>query len=94
MIAEERNKKLCASVLKYESQFAVASEFKELAAQLADAETAVDVRLTKAVQQVAKSKQALCSFALWQLPEATDDRGIDGQELTQAPSLGLARSSM
>jgi 4-hydroxy-3-methylbut-2-en-1-yl diphosphate synthase IspG/GcpE len=86
VIAEKRNKKLRASVLKYEPLIAITAAFKELASQLTDAETAVHMGLTEAVQQIAKSQQALCSFVLWQLAQATDDRGVDGKELTQAPS--------
>ncbi len=47
MVAEEGNKKLAAAVLKNEPQSAVAAAFEKLAAQLADAETGVHVRLAK-----------------------------------------------
>jgi hypothetical protein len=86
MVAEEGNKKLRASVLKDKPQIAVAAAFEKLASQLADAETAVHVGLTKAVHQVAKSKKALHFFALWQLAQATDHRGVDGEKLTQTLS--------
>jgi hypothetical protein len=46
----------------------------------------VHVGLTKAVNQIAKSKEALYPFVLWELAEATDDRWVDGKELTQASS--------
>jgi hypothetical protein len=49
IVAEEGNKKLTASVLKDKPQVAVVATFEKLAAQLADTETAVHVRLTKAV---------------------------------------------
>ena len=44
------------------------------------------VGLTKAVDQIAKSKETLYSVVLWQLTEAADDRRVDGKKLTQAAS--------
>ena len=49
MVAEKGNKKLRASVLKDKSQIAVAPAFEELAAQFADPQAAVHMRLAKAV---------------------------------------------
>jgi hypothetical protein len=49
MIAEESNKKFTGSVLEDEAQLAVASTLEKFAAQLADAETAMHVRLPEGV---------------------------------------------
>ena len=72
MVAEEGNKKLTAPILKDKPQIAVAPAFEKLAS-----ETAVHVGLTKAVHQVAKRKKTLHFFALWQLTQAADHRGVD-----------------
>jgi hypothetical protein len=42
--------------------------------------------LAETVQQIAKSKQALYSFVLWQFAQAADNGGVDGKKLTQASS--------
>ncbi len=42
--------------------------------------------MAKTVQQITKSKQALCSFVLWQFAQAADDRGIYGKKLSQTSS--------
>jgi hypothetical protein len=86
MVAEEGNKKLRASVLKDKPQIAVAPAFEKLASKLANAKAAVHVGLTKAIHQVAKSKKTLHFFALWQLAQAADHRGVDGKKLTQTVS--------
>lgn len=84
MLAEEGNKKFSASVLKDKPQVAVAATFEKLAAQLADAETAVHVRLTKAVYQIAKSEKTFHSLALRQFTQSPDNSRIDGEKPTQA----------
>lgn len=84
MVAEEGNKKFRAAVLKDKPQITVAAAFEELAAQFADTETAMDMRLTKTIDQVAKRKQALYLFVLWQPLQPADHRRVDGKQLTQA----------
>jgi hypothetical protein len=84
MVAEEANKKLAVPVLKNKPQSAVAAAFEKLAAQLADAETAVDVGLSEAVYQIAKSKKAFHSLVLRQFTQSPDNSGVDGEKSTQA----------
>lgn len=84
MVAEKGNKKLVTSVLENESEIAVAAAFKQLAAQLADAETAMDVRLPEAVYQVAKGKKAFHLLALRQCTQSPDNSRVDGEKPTQA----------
>jgi hypothetical protein len=84
MVAEKRNKKLGAAVLKNEPQLAVAAAFEELAAELADAETAVHVGLTEAFHQIAKSEKTLHSLVLRQSTQAPDNSRVDGEKSTQA----------
>ena len=86
MVAEKGNKKLSPSILEDKSEITVTAVFERFGSQLADREAAVHVGLTKAVNQIAKSKEALYPFVLWELAEATDDRWIDGKKLTQASS--------
>lgn len=86
MVTEKRYVKLGASVLKDKSQVAVAAALEELASQLADSKTAVDMRLAETVDQIAKRKQALDPFGFWQVTQAADDRGVDGEKPIQAAS--------
>jgi hypothetical protein len=39
----------------------------------------MDMRLAETVDQIAKRKQALDPFGLWQFAQAADDRGVDGE---------------
>ena len=84
MIAEEGYKKLTGSVLEYKAQVAVAAAFEDLAAQLADSETTMDVRLPEAVYQIAKSKKAFHLLALRQFTQPPDNSRINGEKPTQA----------
>jgi len=86
VVAEERDEKLGASILKDKSEIAVAAAFEELASQLADTKTAVHVRLTKDINQIAKSNETFYPFVLSQFTQAADDRGVDGQKFTQPSS--------
>ena len=84
MVAEEGNKKLAAAVLKNEPQSAVAAAFEKLAAQLADAETGVHVRLPETVYQIAKSEKIFHSLVLRQFTQPPDNSRVDGEKSTQA----------
>ena len=92
MVAEERNVKLGASLLEDKSQVAVAAAFEKLAPQLADAKTAMNMRLAETVDQITKREQALDPFGLWQVTEAADNCGIDGEKLIQAAFGALAQA--
>jgi hypothetical protein len=72
--------------LKNKSEIAVAAAFKKPAAQLADAKAAMHVGLAKNINHIANSEKALNLFALWQLTQATRDRGVDDEKFTQSPS--------
>ena len=67
MVAEKRRVKLGPWVLEDRSQVAVAAALEELASQLADTQTAVDMRLAETVDQITKRKQALDPFGFWQV---------------------------
>ena len=56
MVTEERDEKLAPSVLKDESQIAIAPALEKLVPQFTDAETAVRVRLAIAFDEIAKSQ--------------------------------------
>jgi hypothetical protein len=86
VVAEERHEKLCASVLKDESEVTVAPAFEQFVSKFADTEAAVHMRLAETVNQIANSKETFYPFVLWQFAQAADDRGIDGKKLTQASS--------
>ena len=91
MIAEKRHVKLGASVLEDKSQVAVATALEEFASQLADTQTAVNMRLAETVDQITKRKQVLYPLVFRQVPQATNNRGIDGEKLIQAACEGLDR---
>ena len=86
VVAEERDEKVGASVLKNESQITVAPAFEQFVSKLADAKAAVHMGLTKTINQIAESKETFYPFVLWQVAQAADDRWIDGKKLTQASS--------
>jgi hypothetical protein len=86
VVAEERDEKVGASVLKDESQITVAPAFEQFVSKLADTKAAVHVGLTKTINQIAESKETFYPFVLWQVAQAADDRWIDGKKLTQASS--------
>jgi hypothetical protein len=86
VVAEERDEKLCASVLKNESEIAVTPAFEKLASQLTDTKAAVYMGLTKNINQIEESKETFDPFVLWQSAQAADYRGVDGKEFTQASS--------
>lgn len=86
VVAEERDEKVGASVLKDESQIAVAAAFEQFVSKLADTKAAVHMGLTKTINQIAESKETFYPFVLWQVAQAADDRWIDGKKLTQASS--------
>ncbi len=52
MVAQKRNEQLIVSVLKNESEIAVAAAFEKLVAQFTDTEAAIDVRLAKAINKI------------------------------------------
>jgi hypothetical protein len=91
MIAEEGYKKLTGSVLENKAQIAVAAALEKFAAQLADAEAAMHVRLSEPVYQIAKSEKAFHSLVLRQLTQTPDHPGIDREKSTQACSEALRR---
>ena len=64
MVAEEGNKKLTATVLKNEPQSSIAAAFEKLSAQLANAKTAMHVRLPETLYQIAKGEKTFHSLAL------------------------------
>ena len=78
------NEQLGAAVLKNKAQTAIAAALKQFVPQFAYAETAVHVRLAVAVGEVAESQQTFHPFALRKLPQASEDRRVDGEKLTQA----------
>jgi hypothetical protein len=84
MIAEERNEELGATILKNKAETAIATALKQLVGQLTYAETAMHVRLAVALGEVAESQETFHPFALGKLPEASEDRRVDGEKLTQA----------
>jgi hypothetical protein len=86
VVADERYIKLGPSVLKNKSQSAVPTALEKLASELTDTQTAVDMRLAETVEQIAKRKQALDPFGLWQVAQAADDRGVDGEKPIQSAS--------
>jgi len=65
VVAEKRHVKLSPPVLEDKSQVTVAAAFEKLAPQLADTQTAVDMRLAETVDQITKRKQALDPFGFW-----------------------------
>ena len=84
MVADERNEKFVATVLKDESKIAIAAAFKKLVPQFADAETAVGMRLTIAFDEIAEGQKTFYPFALGKLAESAENRRIDRKKLTQA----------
>ena len=84
MIAEERNEQLGATVLKNKAQTAITAALKQFVPQFAYAETAVHVRLAVALGEVAESQETFHPFALRKLPQASEDRRVDGEKLIQA----------
>ncbi len=54
MIAEKWNEKLVASILKDETQIAVAAALEKFVSQLADAKAAVHMGLAKTIDQIAE----------------------------------------
>jgi hypothetical protein len=84
MVTEKGNEKLGASVVKDKPQIAVAAAFEKLAAQLADAETAVHMGLTEALDQIAKSEKTFHSLVLRQFTQSPDNSRVNGEKSTQA----------
>jgi len=84
MVAEQGNEKLAGSVLKDKTQIPVAAAFEKLAAQLADAETAMHVGLPEAVCQVAESEKAFHSLAFRQFTQSPDNFRVNGEKSIQA----------
>lgn len=84
MVAEKGNEKFGASVLKDKPQIAVAAAFEKLATQLVDAETAVHVGLSEAVDQIAKSEKTFHSPVLRQFTQSPDNSRVNGEKSTQA----------
>ena len=86
VVTEERHEKLCTSVLKDESEIAVAAAFEKPVSYFADTETAMHMRLTKVIDQIAEGQKTFHPLVLRQFLQATDDFGVDGKKLTQAAS--------
>ena len=86
VVTEERHEKLCTSVLKDESEIAVAAAFEKPVSYFADTETAMHMRLAKVIDQIAEGQKTFHPFVLRQFLQATDDFGVDGKKLTQAAS--------
>lgn len=84
MVAEKGHEKLGPSVLKDKPQIAVATAFEKLAAQLADAKSAVHMGLTEAVDQIANSEKTFHSLVLRQFTQSSDNSGVNGEKSTQA----------
>ena len=86
VVAEERDEKVGASVLKNESQITVAPAFEQFVSKLADTKAVVHMGPTRTVNRIAKSKETFYPFVLWQFAQAAVDRWIDGKQLTQPSS--------
>lgn len=83
MVAQEKYEEFFGSVFKQEPQGQVASTLEKPAAELADANSAVAMRLTERVDQLNQGQQAFNPVALFKLLELLQDVWIKGEELLQ-----------